>query len=89
MLSDDLRDLHVHLECSTEEDGSLILHPLLARIMLQSLRDLSNRAASLEASQVNGPARLTEADLASGKVARLPIVPRPVRADNDERGPAA
>ena len=57
--------------------------------MLQSLRDLSNRAASLEASQVNGPARLTEADLASGKVARLPIVPRPVRADNDERGPAA
>jgi hypothetical protein len=89
MLSSDLRDIQKSLEGCVDKDGCLVLHPALARIMLRTLRDLYTRAACLEASRVSGPARLTEADLASGKVKRLPIVPRPVHADNDERGPAA
>jgi hypothetical protein len=89
MLSEDLSNLRNWLDRRAEADGTLALPADLTAVLRFMLRDMCRLARAMEVNQVSGPATITPEDLASGKVKRLPIVPRPVRADNDERGPAA
>lgn len=89
MLSDDIRSLRKMVDDHTAENGSLVLTPMLTQILKISFLDLSKRAASMEASRIAGPAMITDADITSGKVERLPVVPRPVPAAPDGGGSAA
>jgi hypothetical protein len=89
MLSDDLSNLRDWINRRADEDGSLTLPADLTAVLRFMLRDMCRAARAMEVSQISGPATITSEDLASGKVKLLPIVPRLVRADNDERGPVA
>ncbi|WP_186390177.1 hypothetical protein [Stappia sp. TSB10P1A] len=90
MLSDDIRTLIGWIDANARPDGSLALQPAMTGLLRLALRDAARTARGMEASRISGPAMISEADLASGKVKRLPIVPRPVPAPaSDDGGSAA
>lgn len=89
MLSDDIRSLRRMVDDHTTDSGSLVLSPMLTQIVKIAFLDLLKRAASMEASRIAGPAMITDADIASGKVERLPVAPRQVPASPDGGGSAA
>lgn len=89
MLSDDIRALRKWVDDHTTDGGGLILSPMLTHLMKIAFLDLLKRSSSMEASQIAGPAMITDADITSGKVERLPVVPRPVPAAPDGGGSAA
>ncbi len=82
MLSEDLANLRDWLDRRTGQDGALMLPAALTGTLRFALRDMAKTARAMEAGQIAGPARITDADLASGKVKRLPVVPRPVPAQS-------
>jgi hypothetical protein len=89
MLSNDLETLLNWIGANAKSDGSLVLQPAMTGVMRFMLRDAVRLARSMEAASIAGPATITEADIASGKVERLPVVPRPVPAAPDGGGSAA
>lgn len=89
MLSQDLDTLLKWIGANAKPDGSLELQPAMTGVMRFMLRDAVRLARSMEAASIAGPATITADDLASGKVKRLPIVPRPVPAAPDGGGSAA
>lgn len=90
MLSNDLETLLNWIGTNAKPDCSLVLQPAMTGVMRFMLRDAVRLARSMEASRIAGTATITDCDLASGKVKRLPIVPRPVPAPaSDDGGSAA
>ncbi|MBA5777445.1 hypothetical protein H2509_13385 [Stappia sp. F7233] len=89
MLSEDIRTLRQFIDEHVSRDGSLFLSPALTELAKFALADMVRCARALETAQVSGPARITEADLASGRVARLPVVPRPRLATGPGNGSSA
>lgn len=89
MLSNDLETLLNWIGANAKSDGSLVLQPAMTGVMRFMLRDAVRLARSMEAASIAGPATITEADIASGKVERLSVVPRPVPAAPDGGGSAA
>ncbi|MCA1242968.1 hypothetical protein LC092_11005 [Stappia stellulata] len=83
MLSDELRSLGAMVDAATDERGELHLSAMQTQMAKLALLDLLKRANSLESCRVAGPARITDADMQTGKVVRLPIVPRPVPHSSD------
>ena len=90
MLSDDIQSLRAWIDAHVTKTGGLSMSPMVTRIMQVAVIDMAGRARHLEASRIAGPAMITDADIASGKVERLPVVPRPVPAPaSDDGGSAA
>ncbi|SDU09043.1 hypothetical protein [Stappia sp. ES.058] len=89
MLSDELRKFRSMVDDATNERGELHLSAMQTQMTKLVLLDLLKRANSLESCQVAGPARITEADMQTGKVVRLPIVPRPVPHSSGDGGSVA
>ncbi|SOC26989.1 hypothetical protein [Stappia indica] len=89
MLSDDIQSLRAWIDAHVTKTGGLTMSPMVTRMMQVAVLDMAGRARHLEASRIAGPATITDGDLASGKVQRLPIVPRPVPAAPDGGGSAA
>lgn len=87
MLSDDIRALRKWIDDHTTDSGGLVLSPMLTHLMKIAFLDLLKRSSSMEASRIAGPSTITDADLASGKVERLPVIARP--APSDDGGSAA
>ena len=89
MLSDDLSNLRDWIDRRVDQDGILTLPADLTGVVRFMLRDMTHTARALEASQIAGHATITSEDLASGKVKRLTIVPRPVSKPSGGGGSVA
>ena len=83
MLTDELRNMRAMVDAATDERGELHLSAMQTQLAKLALLDLLKRANSLESCRVAGPVRITERDRQTGKVVRLPIVPRPVPHSSD------
>ncbi|ADZ72425.1 hypothetical protein [Polymorphum gilvum] len=77
MLSDDLRALRDGLAEHRSHDGRLVLSGTVTSLVELMLTDCMRQARHLEAAVPAGAVTITAADLASGKVTRMPVVPRP------------